>query len=134
VRKSETRRERIQVVNENGKLQVINSLGAPIKSLWVADADMNVYQATNVAAGQKAGLIPIPGANAVQSPASDGLWRKSVSRPTKTGFGKTECRKIPAAGHLYRRAGRKSVHRKCAGLGRQPPEAHQKFRGGFWNP
>jgi hypothetical protein len=57
LRKSETRRERIQIVNENGKMQIVNGLGAPIKSLWVADADMNFYEAINVAAGQKAGLI-----------------------------------------------------------------------------
>jgi hypothetical protein len=57
LRKSETRRERIQVVNENGKLQVVNGLGAPIKSLWLVDANMNFYEASNVAAGQKAGLI-----------------------------------------------------------------------------
>jgi len=57
LRKSETRRERIQVINENGKLQVINGLGAPIRSLWIADAHMNCYQADNVPAGQKAGLI-----------------------------------------------------------------------------
>ena len=58
VRKPETRRERIQVVNEGGKLEVINSLGAPIKSLWVADEHMNFYQATNVAAGEKGWLGP----------------------------------------------------------------------------
>jgi hypothetical protein len=66
LRKSETRRERIQVVNENGKLQIVNGLGAEIKSLWITDADMNFYQADNIAAGQKAGLIlskqsPAPG-------------------------------------------------------------------------
>ena len=57
LRKSETRRERIQIVNENGKLQIINSLGANIKSVWVADADMKFYEASSVVAGQKAGLI-----------------------------------------------------------------------------
>ena len=57
LRKPETRRERIQVINENGKMQIVNGLGAQIKSLWVADADMNFYEANNVAAGQKAGLI-----------------------------------------------------------------------------
>jgi len=57
LRKAETRRERIQVLNESGKLELVNSLGAPIKSLWFADADMNVYQASNVAAGDKGGLI-----------------------------------------------------------------------------
>ena len=58
LRKSETRRERLQVVNENGKLQVVNGLGAPIKLLWLADAGGKIYQASNVAAGQKAGLVP----------------------------------------------------------------------------
>ena len=57
VRKSETRRERIQIVNQNGKMLVVNSLGAPIKSLWVADADMNFYKADNVAAGDQGPLI-----------------------------------------------------------------------------
>jgi hypothetical protein len=56
LRKSETRRERVQVVHENGKLQIVNGLGAEIKSLWIADADMNLYTAEHVAAGQKAGL------------------------------------------------------------------------------
>ena len=68
LRKSETRRERIQIINENGKLQIVNGLGAPIKSIWVAFptkpmphvADgLDFYHADNVAAGQKAGLIPI---------------------------------------------------------------------------
>jgi hypothetical protein len=57
IRKPETRRERIQVVNENGKMEIINGLGAPIKSLWITDADMNFYEVKNVAAGQKASLI-----------------------------------------------------------------------------
>jgi hypothetical protein len=57
LRKTETRRERIQIANENGKLKIVNGLGAPIKSLWIADKDMNLYQANNVDAGQKAELI-----------------------------------------------------------------------------
>ena len=61
LRKSETRRERVQIVNENGKLQIVNSLGAAIKSLWLADAEGNTYRATNVAAGQKVSLIPMAG-------------------------------------------------------------------------
>jgi hypothetical protein len=68
LRKSETRRERIQVVNENGKLQIVNGLGAEIKSIWVAfptkpmphiEDGLNFYRAEKVAAGQKAGLIPV---------------------------------------------------------------------------
>ena len=56
LRKSETRRERLEVAQENGHLQVVNGLGASIQSLWLADANMNFYEATNVAAGQKAVL------------------------------------------------------------------------------
>jgi len=83
LRKSETRRERIQVVNENGKLQVVNGLGAPIKSLWVADADMNIYAATSVAAGQKAGLIPSPQSQPAERSGVNGLWHEItyVARP-----------------------------------------------------
>ena len=57
LRKSETRRERIQMLNQSGKMQVVNSLGAPIKSIWVADSDLNVSAAFNVGAGEKGGLI-----------------------------------------------------------------------------
>jgi len=57
VRKTETRRERIQVVSANGRLEIINSLGAPIKMLWLADSKMHLYLVNNVAAGEKGGLI-----------------------------------------------------------------------------
>jgi len=76
LRKSETRRERIQVVNENGKLQIVNGLGAPIKSLWIADADMNFYEAENVAAGQKAGLIPSKVTQHSGKTGPVGLWHE----------------------------------------------------------
>jgi hypothetical protein len=69
LRKSETRRERLQVINENGKLQIVNGLGAPIKSLWIADADLNCYQADNVPAGRQAGLIPSHAQPAAQTGA-----------------------------------------------------------------
>ncbi len=67
VRKAETRRERIQVLNEGGKLQIINSLGAPIKSLWVADADLNCFAANHVAAGDKAPLGLVATLNAAKA-------------------------------------------------------------------
>jgi hypothetical protein len=76
LRKSETRRERIQVVNENGKLQIVNGLGAPIKSLWVADANMNIYAVTGVAAGQKAGLIPSKQMNKSENTGASGLLQE----------------------------------------------------------
>ena len=84
LRKTETRRERIQIVNENGKLQIVNSLGAPIKSLWIADKDMNLYQASNVDAGQKAGLVLAtspagmsqagPDGGGMSNAGADALW------------------------------------------------------------
>jgi hypothetical protein len=75
LRKTETRRERIQIVNENGKLQIVNGLGAPIKSLWIADADMNIYQADNIAAGQKGGLILSKQSQAPEKSGAEGLLR-----------------------------------------------------------
>jgi hypothetical protein len=57
LRKSESRRERLQIEKENGQWQAVNGLGAPIKSLWLADASGRIYQAHNIAAGQKAGMI-----------------------------------------------------------------------------
>lgn len=57
LRKSETRRERLQIVNDNGRLSAVNGLGMPIKSLWYADANLHVYSASGIAAGQQAGLI-----------------------------------------------------------------------------
>ena len=75
LRKSETRRERIQVVNENGKLSVVNGLGAPVKSLWIADADMNCYFVENVPAGQKAGLILSKLSRLSEKDGADGLLR-----------------------------------------------------------
>ena len=58
LRKSESRRERLQIENQAGKLEAVNGLGAPIKSLWYADAGGKVYHAGNVAAGQTASLVP----------------------------------------------------------------------------
>src|SRR6185369_17577401 len=58
LRKSEIRRERLQVENLNGQLTVVNGLGAPIRSLWLADGAGQIYTATNIVAGQKANLSP----------------------------------------------------------------------------
>ena len=56
LRKSEIRRERLQVENVNGQITVVNGLGAPIQSLWLADGEWHVYTAKNIPAGQKASL------------------------------------------------------------------------------
>lgn len=73
VRKTETRRERIQVLNVNDGLKVVNSLGAPIKTIWVEDKDFNVYQADNVDAGQMSGLIRSKQTGGVGSTGVTGL-------------------------------------------------------------
>jgi hypothetical protein len=75
LRKTETRRERIQLINENGRLHIVNSLGAPIKSLWIADKDMNLYQANNVDAGQKAGLVLAPSIGGIPVAGPDVLFK-----------------------------------------------------------
>ncbi len=75
VRKPETRRERVQVVNQAGQPQVVNSLGAPIKTLWFADASMHMFQANHVAAGEKGGLIPWNPAQPPDQSGADGLER-----------------------------------------------------------
>jgi hypothetical protein len=59
LRKSEPRRERLQVIADHDHWQVLNGLGAPIQSLWLADSHMQVYQTGYVAAGQKAALTPV---------------------------------------------------------------------------
>lgn len=56
LRKSETRRERLEIENQNGQLTVVNGLGATIQSLWLADTQSRIYSATNILAGQKAAL------------------------------------------------------------------------------
>jgi hypothetical protein len=56
LRKSETRRERLEIINENGLLHVVNGLGVSIQSIWMADTNLNYYEATNITVGQKAAL------------------------------------------------------------------------------
>lgn len=76
LRKSETRRERIQIVHDNGKLQIINGFGAPIRSFLLADADMNMYQAGKVAAGEKAALVWSKQSQTSKKSGPDGLLRE----------------------------------------------------------
>ena len=64
LRKSEGRRERIEWHKVKGGWQILNGLGAPIKSLWLADQDLHFYQAADVPAGQPALL------KAVSNPAA----------------------------------------------------------------
>lgn len=75
VRKSETSRERIEISSENGTLQIVNGLGAPIKSLWLADGNMNFYAVNNVAAGDKTALTAAKGLINPGQAGPDGLKR-----------------------------------------------------------
>lgn len=57
IRKSEPRRERLNVRREGSKITVVNGLGAEIKQLWWAERDGKVYSAENVQAGAGASLM-----------------------------------------------------------------------------
>ena len=61
MRKSETRRERIQLDRAAGERTVMNGLGAPIRALWVSDSEGKVYSATGVPAGQTVTLTALAG-------------------------------------------------------------------------
>jgi hypothetical protein len=80
LRKSETRRERLQLDASNGQLTVINGLGAGIRSLWLADSSGRIYRATNVAVGQKAALSP----NSANPSVTDQLGPRLLFE--RTGF------------------------------------------------
>jgi len=57
-RKSEPRRERLNVRREGDRITVVNGLGADIKQLWWAERDGRVYSAENLQAGAGASLKP----------------------------------------------------------------------------
>jgi hypothetical protein len=56
LRKSELRRERIQVDYGAGQRTAMNGLGARIHSLWLADSKGQIYTATGIAPGETATL------------------------------------------------------------------------------
>lgn len=57
LRKSETRRERLNIQSEaGGAATLVNGLGAEISQVWWADADGKIHTATNVPAGAQARL------------------------------------------------------------------------------
>jgi hypothetical protein len=67
IRKSETRRERIQLESDGNEQSVVNGLGAPIQSLWVCDSAGRIYTASDIAPGSKTQLKPFSSSSA--SPA-----------------------------------------------------------------
>lgn len=66
LRKSEVRRERLQLEAAGKQLFVVNGLGAPVRSLWLADGRGTVYAAFTIGPGQRAALTPLD--TAVQEP------------------------------------------------------------------
>jgi hypothetical protein len=75
LRKSEARRERIQIVNQAGKLQMVNGLGVPIQTLWYADANMKIFEANNVDAGGKGALVLSSQSATSEKSGPEGLLR-----------------------------------------------------------
>ncbi len=58
VRKSEPRRERLQIERSaDGKLTVVNGLGAAVKTLWLVDAQGQLHKTDAIEAGARATLI-----------------------------------------------------------------------------
>ncbi len=56
IRKVESRRERLDIRRTDGGWSVTNGLGVPIRTLWVVDADGQVYQSQGLPAGNNAML------------------------------------------------------------------------------
>lgn len=81
VRKSEIRRERLQVEFKDGKLAVINGLGVPINSLWLVDAKGKVYSAGKIEPGARATLT-----DTQQTVPSNPLDLRSIF--IKSGYGR----------------------------------------------
>ncbi len=70
-RKSEPRRERLQVERDtNGKLAVVNGLGAPVKTLWLVDAQGQLHKTDAIEAGARATLTAT-GENTGRGPLPD---------------------------------------------------------------
>ncbi|HNS31633.1 MAG TPA: hypothetical protein PKN36_01500 [bacterium] len=59
VRKSEMRRERLEVAYENGKAVILNGLSADIGQLWLSDAQGRLHFGKEIRAGAKAVLEPM---------------------------------------------------------------------------
>ena len=69
VRKSEMRRERLEVTYENGKAVIMNGLSADISQLWLSNEQGQLYFGKEIRAGAKAVLEPMSGTmRAVSNP------------------------------------------------------------------
>jgi hypothetical protein len=69
LRKSETRRERLNIRQEaGGTATLVNGLGAEINQVWWADGSGRIHSATNVPAGAQA-TLQVTGLTAVAAPS-----------------------------------------------------------------
>jgi hypothetical protein len=87
LRKSETRRERLQFESANGQLSVVNGLGAPIHSVWFANSAGQIFTATNIAAGQRAALVSSTNSIHTDHLGPQSLFEKAgyITRPDFAG-------------------------------------------------
>ena len=60
LRKSERRRERLDVTLEDGVPTVVNGLGADVEALWLADAEGRLWSTGDLAVGRQATLESLP--------------------------------------------------------------------------
>ncbi len=88
LRKSEARRERVQIERSGKNLLAVNGLGANIESLWLADERGNIFTATNIIAGQKITLASAPeGSRAESKPDTlQELFRSAMWDATRSPF------------------------------------------------
>jgi hypothetical protein len=68
LRKSETRRERLEIEGTPDQPEIVNGLGAHIRKLWLADRSGRVFSASDIAPGRKVALAS--GSEQVSAPES----------------------------------------------------------------
>jgi hypothetical protein len=80
LRKSEARRERLNIRQAGNETILVNGLGAEIAQVWWADASGKIYSTTNIAAGEQASLkateLKAAGTPSRLREAYDGDWLK----------------------------------------------------------
>jgi hypothetical protein len=93
LRKSELRRERLQLEESGGTLSVVNGLGADIRSLRLADARGRIYTAADIPVGRKATLTVHAEQTTVSAQTGTGslIERSVFTAPESIVNGATAC-------------------------------------------
>jgi hypothetical protein len=89
LRKSETRRERIQLERQGTQLQALNGLGAPVKRLILCDSSGALLEATGIPPGGKTALAPSGKRSSADAPLrelSDALNVNTLGSPASPGL------------------------------------------------